>query len=121
MNKKVMRSFVEQFGREWECTCKEPFKVENLEIISETEVSLIAHYVCPKCSREQMLAASISEEKDMLEQDLQTLTVNQLTSDDVLDIREEVKNIRLGAIRSLYRSKAKKSVPETASRASNGK
>ena len=117
MNKKVMRSFVEQFGKEWECSCKEAFKVENLEIISETDHSLIAHYVCPSCSVEQMLAASISEEKDMLETNLQTLTVNSLTSDDVLDIREEVKTAKLGSIRSLYRSKVKKAVPEVANRA----
>ncbi len=120
MNKKVMRNFVEQFGKEWECSCHEPFKIENLEIISETDHSLIAHYVCPKCAVEQMLAASINEEKDMLENTLQTLSLNSLTSDDVLDIREEVKNIKVTSVRSLYRSKSKKPVAVTATRANQG-
>lgn len=120
MNKKVMRAFVEQFGKEWECACKEPFKVENLEIISETDHSLIAHYVCPSCSIEQMLAASISEDKDMYEPNLQILAVNSLTSDDVLDIREEVKSVRLSSIRSLYRSKDKKELTEVTTRANQG-
>ena len=109
-----MRNFVEQFGKEWECACKESFKIENLEIISETDRSLIAHYICPKCSVEQMLAASISEESSMLEQSLQTLTINALTSDDVLDIREELQNVQLQGIRNLYRSKVSKEIPETA-------
>jgi hypothetical protein len=117
MNKKVLRNFVEQFGKEWECSCKEPFKIENLEIISETETSLIAHYVCPGCSVEQMLAASISEEKDMLEQNIQTLTINSITSDDVLDIREEIKNIKLSNIRAMHRSKVKKDSPVVTHRA----
>lgn len=116
MNKKVMRNFVEQFGKEWECTCKEPFKVENLEIISETDHSLLAHYICPVCHVEQMLAASISEEKDMLENNLQTLNFNSLSSDDVLDLREEIKSIKLTNVRALYRSKVKKTVTATASR-----
>src|SRR3990167_8273208 len=119
MNKKVMRNFVEQFGKEWECSCTEPFKIENLEIISETDHSLIAHYVCPNCVAEQMLAASINEEKDMLENNLQTLGLNSLTTDDVLDIREEVKSIKLGSVRALYRSKATKTVAAPADRASH--
>ena len=116
MNKKVMRSFVEQFSKEWECSCKEGFKVENLEIISETDHSLIAHYVCPSCSVEQMLAASISEEKVMYEGSLQTLLQNQLTSDDVLDIREEIKHFKLTNVRALYRSKVKKTETASATR-----
>jgi hypothetical protein len=116
MNKKVLRNFVEQFGKEWECTCRQPFKIENLEIISETDSSLIAHYVCPGCSVEQMLAASINEEKDMLEQKIQSLTTNSLSPDDVLDIREEVKTIKLGSIRALHRAKVKR-IPVTTNKA----
>lgn len=121
MNKKVMRSFVEQFGKEWECSCKEPFKVENLEIISETDHSLIAHYICGSCNVEQMLAASISEEKDMYETNLQTIITNSLTSDDVLDIREEIKTVKLGSVRSLYRSKAKKELTQVIKQNQSGK
>ncbi len=117
MNKNLMRSFVSQFGKEWECSCKEPFKIENLEVISETENSLIAHYVCPDCRVEQMLAASVNEVKDMSAQSPQTFTLNSISSDDVLDIREEVRGIKLSSVRALYRSKTAKKVPETAKQA----
>lgn len=118
MNKKVVRSFVEQFGKEWECSCKAPFGSANLEIISESESSLVAHYVCPSCGREQMLAASISGETQMLEENLQTIHSNQISSDDVLDIRQEVKNMKLSSLRNLYRAKVKKNSTQTASRLS---
>lgn len=109
MNKKVMRQFVEQFGKDWECSCKEPFKIANLEIISESENSLIAQYVCPNCAREQLLSASISEEKQMLEEEIQTIVINQLTSDDVLDIRQEFKHMKLSSLRGIYRGKLRRS------------
>lgn len=121
MNKKVIRQFVEQFGKEWECSCKTPFGVASLEIVSETEDSLVAHYVCPSCGKEQMLAASISEERYMLEPTLQTIYSNQLTSDDVLDIREEIKGMKVASIRALAKAKVKKTSTEAASRFSNQK
>ncbi|HSX58429.1 MAG TPA: hypothetical protein VLE47_04140 [Candidatus Saccharimonadales bacterium] len=112
MNGKLMRLFVEQFGKEWECTCKEPFKSGNLEIISESDNSLIAQYTCPKCSREQMLAASVSLEKDMLKEQLQTISLNNLTADDVLDIHEEAKKIKVASVRALYKKPVKKEIVE---------
>lgn len=117
MNKNLLRNFVSQFGKEWECSCKEPFKVENLEVISETENSLIAHYVCQNCRVEQVLAASINEEKDMTVQNPQTFTLNSITSDDVLDIAEEVKGVKISSLRALYRTKTSKKVPVTAKQA----
>lgn len=110
MNKKVIRQFAQQFGKEWECLCKAPFGVTNLEIISESDTSLLAHYICPNCGREQMLAASITGEKIMDE--LQTISVNQISSDDVLDIREELKTMRPNSLRGLLRSKVKTESPE---------
>ncbi len=118
MNKKVIRQFVEQFGKEWECSCKAPFGVGSLEIISETEESLVAHYVCPSCGREQMLAASISEERYMLEPGLQASHPSQLSGDDVLDIREEIKSMRIATVRSLVKAKTRKVPTETANRLS---
>ena len=121
MNKKVIRQFVEQFGKEWECSCKTPFGVASLEIVSETDDSLVAHYVCPNCGKEQMLAASISEERYMLEPALQTIYTNQLTGDDVLDIHEEIKGMKTPAVRALAKPRIKKTSTETANRYSNQK
>jgi len=121
MDKKLIRQFVEQFGREWECSCKTPFGMSSLEIVSETEEALLAHYVCPNCGREQMLAASISEERYMLESTLQTIYSGQLSSDDVLDIHEEVKNMKLATIKAFGKSKNKKTTSETAKTSSRQK
>lgn len=111
MNKKVIRQFAEQFGKEWECQCKAPFGVSSLEIISESETSLLAHYICPSCGREQMLAASITGEKTMDE--LQTISFNQITSDDVLDIRQELKSLKPNALKSLATTRLKTESPES--------
>jgi predicted RNA-binding Zn-ribbon protein involved in translation (DUF1610 family) len=121
MNKKVIRQFVEQFGKEWECSCKTPFGVASLEVVSETEDSLVAHYVCPNCGKEQMLAASISEERYMIEPTLQTVYPNQITSDDVLDIREEIRTMKLSTVRALAKPKIKKISTQEASRYTNQK
>lgn len=114
MNKKILRAFEEQFGKDWECTCKQRFDITNLEIISETASSLLAHYICSQCGKEQMLAASIAIET-MGTEDIISLPNNQITSDDVLDIQQEVKSFKLSSIRALYRSKVKKTTTEPAS------
>lgn len=114
MNKKVIRQFAEQFGKEWECQCKAPFGVASLEIISESANSLLAHYICPSCGREQMLAASITGEKIMDE--MQTINLNQITSDDVLDIRQEIRSMRPAALKGLVSAKTKAESTETAER-----
>lgn len=111
MNKKVIRQFAAQFGKEWECLCKAPFGINNLEIISESDTSLLAHYLCPNCGREQMLAASITGEKIMDE--LQTISVSQISSDDVLDIHQELKTLRLNSLKNLLRSSDKTESTQT--------
>lgn len=116
MNKKTLREFVEQFGKNWECSCKTPFKISNLEIISETEGSILARYVCPTCQLEQILSAAFSEEKPMLEDEIQTIVTKELTADDVLDIRQEVKTMKPASVRALYRGKIKKAESETVER-----
>ena len=67
MSKKVVKQFEEQFGKEWRCQCKADFRPGNLEILSESVNSLLAHYRCPECGREQMLAAAISESDEPIE------------------------------------------------------
>lgn len=113
MNKKILRQFEEQFGKEWECSCKTPFGVSSLEIISESSNSLLAHYVCPNCGKEQMLAASINSEKELLKEELTMILGSPLTSDDVLDIRQEVAKMKLGTVKNLYRARLKKTAQET--------
>lgn len=115
MNKKIIHQFEEQFGKEWECSCKTPFGVSSLEIISESESSLLAHYICPNCGKEQMLAASISNDNNKeteIVEELLTLPSGQLTGNDVLDIRDEIKTMKIGTVRNLQRNKIKKEVEE---------
>ena len=112
MNKKIIRQFAEQFGKEWECTCKAPFGVASLEVLSESETSLLAHYICPSCGREQMLAASITGEKTM--EELSAINFNQISADDVLDIRAEIKAMRPGSLKSFHKVPVKKETIQTA-------
>jgi hypothetical protein len=121
MNKKIIRQFEEQFGREWECSCKQPFGLSNLEIISESNNSLLAHYICPQCGKEQMLAASISEEKQIIEEEISSLQTNQITSDDLLDIRKEIQQMKLAGVRALYRIKNKKETKVSSDNLSSSK
>ncbi|HEY4695231.1 MAG TPA: hypothetical protein VIH52_04715 [Candidatus Nanoarchaeia archaeon] len=107
MSKKIIRAFAEQFGEDWQCSCKAPFGQSSLEIISESENSLVAHYICPNCGKEQMLAASISGDKQT-SGELPVINVGALSADDVLDIREEVRLMKPSSIRSLQSSKIRR-------------
>jgi len=113
MSKKVLRQFEEQFGKEWKCQCKATFKPGNLEILSESASSLLAHYQCPNCGREQMLAAAISESEETVEpvsktDDLMRLPKTTVTTDDVLDIKMAVRKMKFGVIKSLGSQKSRK-------------
>jgi hypothetical protein len=107
MTKKTIRQFAEQFGKDWQCSCKAPFGPSSLDIISESENSLVAHYTCPSCGREQMLAASISSDKQTGEE-APLITSGILTADDVLDIREEIKSMKPASVRGLQRPRVRR-------------
>jgi len=118
MKKSLVKQFQEQFGKEWVCTCQAPFEPNSLEIISENKNSLIAHYVCPNCQREQMLAAAIRHgEKTELVADPQIrLPQTSVSADDVLDIKQELKSVKFSNIKNLDRSffvKSRRSVLKT--------
>jgi hypothetical protein len=105
MKKSLVKQFQEQFGKEWVCTCQAPFEPDSLEIISENKNSLIAHYVCPNCQREQMLAAAIRHGEKELSADPQIrLPRTLITADDVLDIKQDLRTIKYAAIKNLDRS-----------------
>ena len=114
MTKKILRQFAEQFGKDWRCSCRAPFGVANLDIVSESDNSLVAHYVCPECGREQMLAASISSDRT---ESTTAFAPTQLTADDVLDIRDEIRSMKQAAVRALARPRVrpqKQHLPKTA-------
>ena len=126
MSKKVLRQFEEQFGKEWKCQCKATFKPGNLEILSESASSLLAHYQCPNCGREQMLAAAISDSEETSEPTSKTENMIKLpkatiSTDDVLDIKVAVKKMKFSAIKALANQRAKKRTPITVSKVSNPK
>lgn len=104
MKKSLVKQFEEQFGKEWVCTCAAPFEPGSLEIISENKNSLIAHYVCPKCQREQMLAAAVRHQEKLAGRTPSIrLPQTVITADDVLDIKHEIKKMRIRTIRGLDR------------------
>lgn len=126
MSKKVLRQFEEQFGKEWKCQCKATFKPGNLEILSESASSLLAHYQCPNCGREQMLAAAISESEEISgpvskAENMIKLPKATISTDDVLDIKVAVKKMRFGAIKALANQRARRRSPITVSKVSNPK
>lgn len=108
MKRSLVKQFEEQFGKEWVCTCKTPFEPKALEIISENRNSLIAHYVCPSCQREQMLAAAIrhNSKEETIKTPKIRLPQTAITADDVLDIREELAKIQTVGIKALDRRRA---------------
>lgn len=110
MNKKLMKQFEQQFGGQWLCTCKTPLDPNRFEILSETQTSILVHYSCPVCGKEQMLAAAISNEaaspnqSDLLEQESKRFLKSiALSGDDVLDIREEFRSLKLRNLKLLLK------------------
>lgn len=113
MSKRLVREFEEQFGKEWRCQCKASFKPGNLEVLSESANSLLAHYQCSSCGREQMLAAAISEPEKSEEtiekpEKMIGLPKTTISSDDVLDIKVAVSKMKFGAIKSFGSAKSRK-------------
>lgn len=110
MNRKLFRQLEHQFGGNWSCSCQTPFDLERFEILSETESSILAHYACPNCGKEQMIAAAIGGavastfQTDLLANEAKRLLrAEKISADDVLDIREEIENFDSRRLRSLLR------------------
>ncbi|MCH8821407.1 hypothetical protein IID23_02670 [Patescibacteria group bacterium] len=126
MSKKVVKQFEEQFGKEWRCQCKADFRPGNLEILSESVNSLLAHYRCPECGREQMLAAAISESEEAIEPITKQVTVIKLpkttiSADDILDIKLAVGKMKFSSIRSMGNQKSKRKPTVTISKVTSSK
>lgn len=123
MSKKVIRQFEEQFGKEWRCQCNSAFKPGNLEILSESANSLLAHYKCPSCGREQMLAAAISESEETAStvskpERIVKLPKATITTDDVLDIKMILERVKFSTIKSLSSQRIRKKQALTVSKVS---
>lgn len=121
MSKKVIRQFEEQFGKEWRCQCNAAFKPGNLEILSESANSLLAHYKCPNCGREQMLAAAISESEETAgavskPERIMKLPRTTITTDDVLDIKTALGKMKFSTIKQLSGQRVRRKTALTVSR-----
>lgn len=124
MSKKVIRQFEEQFGKEWRCQCKAAFRPGNLEILSESDSSLLAHYQCPACGREQMLAAAISDgdvSEPVSNDQFIKLPKTTITADDVLDLKIFVQKMKFSTIKSIGEPKIRRKPQITVSRISSSK
>lgn len=110
MNKRLMKEFEQQFSGHWTCACQTPLDPARFEVLSETQTSILVHYSCPVCGKEQMLAAAVASEGTIpLTSDLEAYEVKEffnraaVSSDDVLDIREEVKEFSPRNFKSLLK------------------
>lgn len=104
MDKEVFKQFKQHFGEEWSCNCGSSFESDWLEIMAQTDNSLLARYLCQVCGREQFFAIGISA-GDKLKKEISELPVAAISSDDVLDIKSEVSKLTFKQIRSLGRKK----------------
>ena len=105
MEKEIFKQFEKQFGEEWVCSCGNPFKSEWVETISQGKSSFLAKYHCRICGQEQIFAATSEYSSELIETPVIEVPARALTSDDVLDIKEETSKITLGQIRSLVKRK----------------
>ena len=98
MSKKLLNSLEQSLGSKWSCICRSAYDLSALEIISETETTLVAHYTCPSCQRQQVIAAAIGGavattiQTDLMPHEAKKfLTSNNITCDDVLEIKQGIK------------------------------
>ena len=104
MNRKLLKQLEQQFGGNWACACRTPFDPGRFEIITENQDSFLAHYICPVCGREQMLAAALKgEEKTKVASLPINLRGSAISTNDVLDIRNEIKKAPLNKIKNWLR------------------
>jgi hypothetical protein len=113
MNRKLLKHLEKQFGGNWSCSCRTPFDPTRFEILTENQDSFLAHYICPVCGREQMLAAALSTEDVVKNPPSVSLKSEALSTNDVLDIRAEVRKAPIKKIKSWLKANRK----ETASAA----
>ncbi len=108
MNRKLLKQLEQQFGGNWACACRTPFDPGRFEIITENYDSFLAHYICAVCGREQMLAATIKgEEKTRITPLPLSLRAEAISTNDVLDIRAEIKKAPLNRIKSWLKTRPK--------------
>ena len=114
MNTRLLKQFESQFGENWSCACGTALDPSRFEIMSETLNTILVHYLCPVCGKEQMLAASASEQSKLstnfegvFSEGKKFYKTVPLSSDDILDIRSELKKFRSKDIRALFKKSAK--------------
>jgi hypothetical protein len=104
MNRKLLKQLQQKFGSSWACSCKAPLDPTKFEILTETEGTIIANYICPSCNREQLIHAALEETNDQIGELASSevkkfISLGPISADEVLEIREE---IRLLKEKSLY-------------------
>jgi len=93
------------------CECGSSFDIDRIEIVSRNKNSILAKYFCHTCGREQMFAATTDQNPEFFELPVIEVPTNPITSDDVLDIKEEASGINVGQIRALAKRKVTAKVP----------
>jgi len=113
METALFRQFEKKFGKSWFCSCGGAFQTGWLGSVSIEKGGATAHYFCQLCGREQIFFVSIRE-KAADADSLVEIPGSQLTSDDVLDIKQELAQASARQIKGL--AKAKESAKVTLSK-----
>lgn len=99
MNRKLLKQLQQKFGSSWSCSCKAPLDPTKFEILTETEGTIIANYICPNCNREQLIHAALEEGGNTLgelagAEIKRFVSLGPISADDVLEIREEIRHLK---------------------------
>jgi hypothetical protein len=104
METALFKQFEKKFGKSWVCVCGGSFQSGWLESVSEGKEGATARYLCRLCGREQLFFISPKEKADDSDPAAEPRR-NQLTSDDVLDIKQELAEVSLRQIKGLAKKK----------------
>lgn len=99
MNRKLLRQLQQRFGSSWACSCQTPLDPTKFEILSETEGTIIANYICPVCNREQLIHAALEDGVEVISEltgaEMKRFaSLGPVSADEVLEFREEITKLR---------------------------
>jgi hypothetical protein len=102
METATFKQFEKKFGKDWVCTCGTSFQIEWLETTSADKSGAIAWYLCQICGREQIFSLKATSQPAK-ESPTIKIPHQQLTSDDVLEVKKVAAAATFVQIKNLAR------------------
>lgn len=85
------------------CECGEYILPEWIRVMPNGKSAILASYTCQVCGRERTLSVSLKRKSGSSAPSVLALPTSLVTSDDVLDIKKELSEIKLTEIKKLDR------------------